>query len=119
MSFKTEEAARADLKKWKATLPNGGKGWTEDVWENMGWHWCLLLGPIRVGPKSYSEGFSALLAGDVDQSRHGSVKWTGDTDSDTPLGAAQKAAANFAAYAASERAMLDRMEKFLADNMPQ
>jgi hypothetical protein len=27
-----------------------GEGWTLDVWENLGWHYCVRRGPLSVRP---------------------------------------------------------------------
>lgn len=116
MSFKTKAEAEADLKKWKATLPDKGKSWTSEVWDNCGWHWCLLYGPFSVYKSGAVGEFHTLLASDVDESRHGSLKWEGKTHAKTPLESAQIAVRLFREYAESERALLERMEQLIASS---
>lgn len=27
-----------------------GRGWKPEVWENMGWHWCIVKGVAKIHP---------------------------------------------------------------------
>ncbi len=113
MYFRTRVEAEADLKKWKATLPDKGKKWKSDVWDNCGWHWCLVRGPFSVY-KALDGEFHTLLASDMEnETRHGCLKWDGKTHAPTPFESVQLAAKLFREYAEAERALLERMEQFV------
>lgn len=71
-----------------------GKGWKTEVWENMGWHWCLHYGPIRLCT-SYTDvdanpSYFVLISDSVTDTGGGAMMWTGDTTSDDPREAIRK-----------------------------
>lgn len=52
-----------------------GKGWKIKLWENMGWHYCLQLGPLRVD-RDRSDGFYSVLMGEKQEDNvGGSYLW--------------------------------------------
>lgn len=120
MHFRTKAEAEANGRKWKATLPAAGRGWTLRVWDNLGWHWSLTLGPLSVYPWSGREDghFHAMLAGGVGETRYGDGRWTGQTFpryARSPLAAAKKAIAHYRDYAKSQRKNLDELDQFFVE----
>ena len=43
-----------------------GKGWKIDVWENMGWHYCLTLGPLKVCKNGWHNTHTTLMSATED-----------------------------------------------------
>lgn len=37
-----------------------GDGWEAEVWENLGWHWCVKKGVCQIYP-GYSSGYTIYL----------------------------------------------------------
>lgn len=76
MSYKTRaeaiEAGFDCLKKMK------GEGWDLEVWDNIGWHFCLRSGPVAVyecvGPGTYH----CLVSDNPKGGAGGAGHWTGD-----------------------------------------
>lgn len=58
-----------------------GKGWKLDVWENLGWWYCVYAGPISVYPTHDSNKFHCLMAEGLGNKGHaggGSYLWKTD-----------------------------------------
>jgi hypothetical protein len=67
---KTIALGRNLLKKMK------GKGWRLRVWENIGWHYCVINGPVQVYPLSSSHTEYHCLVSSNSVSRGGCGIWT-------------------------------------------
>ena len=60
--MKTKRKAEAQAKKLLAKMKS--PGWKIDVWENMGWHYCLRNGVLTINPSSVFPGTFLCLIGD-------------------------------------------------------
>jgi hypothetical protein len=99
--FKTREAAQTAATAARARLPKS-QPWKIRVWNNIGWHYALHLGPITVY-SSYGNLFHTLIAGDITHTSYGAGEWSwiggaGSTHARTPLASVRKAVANVKAY---------------------
>lgn len=117
MHFKTRKECEENGRMWKATLPREGRGWELVVRANMGWYWCLRLGPLSVYQSGGRPGneFHALLAGNVSETGDGRWSVTGASHARSPLAAAKKALGLYRAYAKKTRAEFDEMDTFFGE----
>lgn len=54
-----------------------GKGWKPRVWENMGWHYEAISGPVQVYPSSDgSNRFWCMVSSDPKRGGGGAGFWT-------------------------------------------
>lgn len=73
------DAAQRNAKRLLRKLK--GKGWRIDVWENLGWHFRLLLGPLQITER---DGQYWTLMSDTPESGGGSYLWATQTESSDP-----------------------------------
>lgn len=54
-----------------------GKGWKSQVWENMGWHYKAVSGPVQVYPwTNGGDRFWCMVGSDAKGSAGGAGYWT-------------------------------------------
>lgn len=55
-----------------------GKGWKLRVWENMGWHYSVVSGPISVHPTLWSDEtyYFSMISDDPKRAGGGAGIWT-------------------------------------------
>lgn len=82
----------------------GPRGWLPRVWENLGWHWCVVSrdGTMKVHPQSFGDGFTAYFGPE------GHQYWTGSGTS-----AYQALKAAVAACQADEREAAGTVASFV------
>lgn len=68
---------KAEAKQLAAALVKQmkGSGWRPIVFENMGWHWRAVSGPVQVYP-SDDRRFWAMIGGEAKGSPGGLAMWT-------------------------------------------
>ncbi len=75
----TKEQATREGKKLLKLMKT--KGWKLDVWENLGWHYCIYKGRFTVyGERYYNSKhvmYSCLLSDTFKYNRCGSMLWSG------------------------------------------
>jgi hypothetical protein len=52
-----------------------GSGWEPVVWENIGWHWKIVSGPVQVHPGYYG-GFWCMIGASPTAGSGGPAFWT-------------------------------------------
>jgi hypothetical protein len=92
--FEREEDARKKAEEVKDQLP--GKGWKIHVWENIGWHYRVIRGPVRVS-SNYIGTYGASVEGPVwdSSSRCGYGLTVHGPDRSTPMKAMKAAIKKF------------------------
>lgn len=53
-----------------------GKGWKPVVFENMGWHWRAVSGPVQVYPSSVGDTFWCMVGSEPKRCVGGAAFWT-------------------------------------------
>lgn len=53
-----------------------GEGWKPVVFENMGWHWRAVSGPVQVYPSGMGDTFWCMIGSEPKQSVGGAAFWT-------------------------------------------
>ena len=53
-----------------------GNGWRAKVWENSGWHYKAISGPIAVMPSFFKGKFWCMIADDSNHAGCGASLWT-------------------------------------------
>ena len=71
MSWKTKKECEKDARKWLKHMTGGRRGsnWTMEVWENLGWHFKLRCGGLKLYAHRHADGvirWSVLLNDDND-----------------------------------------------------
>jgi len=62
-----------------------GTGWKLEVWENLGWHYCVVNGTLYIYAHEYMDGISyTSLMGDGKHPHAGLPVWTDDYHSKDP-----------------------------------
>jgi len=91
--------------------------WKLEVWENLGWYFCLKNGPVSV--YQHKDGYSCLIASNVNDP-HGGGPWTRGTSvfQKTPMGAVRRASADFRRYVLNERLRFVQLESSLDVGCP-
>lgn len=91
----TREQAERAMDEALAQMP---PGWSGRVWENMGWHFRLVFGPVMVY-EGCTGGFSALIAPSAAE-RYCGFPWAerGSHGYQTPMEAVRAEVANYEAY---------------------
>lgn len=56
-----------------------GRGWRSQVWENMGWHYKAVSGPVQVYPSWDGERFWCMVNSEPNKSTGGAGFWTPQT----------------------------------------
>lgn len=63
------KAGRALLRRMR------GKGWKVSVWENIGWHYSVVSGPVSLSPVCGGR-FMCLISDSPDRAGSGLASWT-------------------------------------------
>lgn len=53
-----------------------GNGWKVVVFENLGWHWHVVSGPVQVHPERKGKGFWCMIGSEPKDNAGGSGLWT-------------------------------------------
>lgn len=53
-----------------------GEGWEPIVFENMGWHWRAVSGPVRVYPSDTGDTFWCMIGSEPKRCAGGAAFWT-------------------------------------------
>lgn len=69
-----KQDAERDAKVLVATLK--GTGWKSHVWENMGWHYKAVSGPVQVYPSGTGNGFWCMIGSEPGECVGGAAFWT-------------------------------------------
>ena len=53
-----------------------GDGWKPQVWENMGWHYKAVSGPVKVYPSGAGDRFWCMIGSEPKECPGGAAFWT-------------------------------------------
>lgn len=96
------------------------KGWKLEVWENLGWHFCLTNAPISIYESCGTIGgssFFTLVADRPDETGYGTMKMHGiDTHAKTPKASAKLAMKAFKKIVEDQIACWDKIKAAIESN---
>jgi hypothetical protein len=69
-------------KRGKALKAKVGKGWKLDIWENLGWHYCVVNAPMTIyGCETSPDTYHIMMSDRAQDARSGSIMWSRDGSS--------------------------------------